>query len=71
MQEIVLSIFFSNFHVVGVALYGVSNILRLRSTEIFHFGGHNSGFLQLDPSPIGRKIFFSISNIIYTTRFEI
>ena len=40
----ILFIFQSNFHVNGVALYGVRNIFSLEATEIFHFGGHSGGF---------------------------
>ena len=44
MRVKILFIFQSNFHVNGVALYGVRNIFSLETTEIFHFGGHSGGF---------------------------
>lgn len=45
MRTSILSIFKSNFHLFGVVLYGVRNILSLGTIEMFHFGSHNGGFL--------------------------
>ena len=71
MRGSILSIFWSNFQVVGVFLYGVWNILSLGATKIFHFDCDNDRFSWLDHSLIEKISFSSNLNMLYTIQFEI